>query len=181
MHLSGYSARGSAPHARGTCGINLLALNTFGISPARAGNIVFYFFIAEINRDQPRTRGEHEILIRHEKQLQGSAPHARGTSLHIIFFQHHPGISPARAGNISFFRSIIFNLRDQPRTRGEHYPIPPRLVLPQGSAPHARGTFLVDNLMTALDGISPARAGNILEKLDTKLRAKDQPRTRGEH
>ena len=73
------ASAGSAPHARGT----RLPLGSVPacprFSPACAGNTSKKPSSAKPSPVQPRMRGEHGPAIVRQEELDGSAPHARGT------------------------------------------------------------------------------------------------------
>ena len=73
------SAEGSSPHARGTRVCAQLAVATWGIIPACAGNTPESSTAASPTTDHPRMRGEHSRKEPRSWCNLGSSPHARGT------------------------------------------------------------------------------------------------------
>ena len=156
---------GSPPHARGTPSEASEKLSKTGITPARAGNTVSLSFIGVPKWDHPRTRGEHSISGLHSRWKSGSPPHARGTRYLTHQRCSDRRITPARAGNTTMIQSGKRSQRDHPRTRGEHAAPKGNKRAEKGSPPHARGTLVDAVLVEALDGITPARAGNTCREI----------------
>jgi len=70
---------GSPPHTRGTH-LRLVRFAGYGrITPAHAGNTLKYGDGAAIDKDHPRTRGEHCQVPTVHLSGKGSPPHTRGT------------------------------------------------------------------------------------------------------
>ncbi len=71
--------RGSPPPTRGTRGRNMTAKNSFGITPAYAGNTPPNSHPLKFSRDHPRLRGEHFLKYANSGISTGSPPPTRGT------------------------------------------------------------------------------------------------------
>ena len=131
---------GSSPHARGTPVEDVDVALDGGIIPACAGNTFDAAFACAVDRDHPRMRGEHRLMVSRSSFSPGSSPHARGTpaipqhSLRIV------GIIPACAGNTRRRCRTAWRNGDHPRMRGEHSRLRFSSASCLGSSPHARGT-----------------------------------------
>ena len=103
-----FSARlvlGSPPHTRGILLGKGGGTQTYGITPAHAGNTIFQLFDQLDKRDHPRTRGEYLRSGEGTPFKKGSPPHTRGIRRVGKVFLCEDGITPAHAGN-TFPRSI---------------------------------------------------------------------------
>ena len=132
---------GSPPHTRGTSSplynIDIL----LGITPAYAGNTIFFAGLDSLMWDYPRIRGEHPISynslyailgspprIRGEHEAinkaladrGGSPPHTRGTHRVCEYEAQSLRTTPAYAGNTKDYFSLCCISWDHPRIRGEH-------------------------------------------------------------
>ena len=90
---------GSAPHARGTHGVDLVAVPGQRFSPACAGNALTANSPHCPITVQPRMRGERTRWERAWIRWAGSAPHARGTRRTRVKREVAARFSPACAGN----------------------------------------------------------------------------------
>ena len=111
----------------------------------------------------------------------GSPPHTRGILCKCDCGNYKSGITPAHAGNTTWWSPSTETGRDHPRTRGEyllwHYYLRPS----QGSPPHTRGIPQPVPQPQPQPGITPAHAGNT-EGFPKIIHANgDHPRTRGEY
>ena len=111
---------GSAPRARGTRETPRPTTSPPRISPACAGNTNSSATPSWRSTDQPRVRGEHDLLGLSDKPGHGSAPRARGTPFGYVKLAAHDRISPACAGNTGRRSPSRSTAADQPRVRGEH-------------------------------------------------------------
>ena len=84
----------------------------------------------------------------------------RGTLFLYIIGQTHVGITPAHAGNTSFFPELDLDDWDHPRTCGEHRHCVQALDPNTGSPPHMRGTPIRKYIEPIIIRITPAHAGN---------------------
>ena len=105
----------------------------------------------------------------------------RGTLFWHIWRTGDIGIIPACAGNIRSSTSLHFAFRDHPRVCGEHLALRSSRSFFPGSSPRVRGTFLSPLALSALIGIIPACAGNILSSSARACTLRDHPRVCGEH
>ena len=151
---------GSPPLARGTAPYTFLDTFLHGITPACAGNSLFFFILLHYKWDHPRLRGEQNLFHRPAPCGAGSPPLARGTEVNALLGMTKMGITPACAGNRIDKRANVNRTRDHPRLRGEQTPY----------------TFLD----TFLHGITPACAGNSSLVLHNSKTSLDHPRLRGE-
>ena len=111
---------GSSPHMRGTHANAEQAERSFGIIPAHAGNTNQGGTIVDLVRDHPRTCGEHFWRGERWQEVTGSSPHMRGTRMLADGKHMIEGIIPAHAGNTPPGLRSARNMRDHPRTCGEH-------------------------------------------------------------
>ena len=172
---------GSPPLARGIPPLFLRMSSTLGITPACAGNTVWFLVYPLWFRDHPRLRGEYYYESHYGTRDEGSPPLARGILLMAAVNNCSPGITPACAGNTCAYRIFGQNQQDHPRLRGE-YSVPILMsimflgitpacagntlyrltnVVPiLGSPPLARGIRKSLYLYKTDSGITPACAGN---------------------
>ena len=111
----------------------------------------------------------------------GSPPLARGILTQCFHPPSQSRITPACAGNTSFFPSESPWLQDHPRLRGEYGRMTIRNHFTQGSPPLARGIQQQAHMGTQYHGITPACAGNTQSLQGKKKRGWDHPRLRGEY
>ena len=100
---------GSPPLAREphtSCAVNALAC---GITPARAGTTTGNFTRPKIDRDHPRSRGNHVEIRLHAVVIVGSPPLAREPQIFSYRARLVNGITPARAGT-----TMIAGMSDPP-------------------------------------------------------------------
>ena len=90
---------GSPPRMRGTVLSMTLEFLLWRITPAHAGNSLFYTSSIFCPGDHPRACGEQKLFYTSAVSIVGSPPRMRGTeSMQLLLFAH-PGITPAHAGN----------------------------------------------------------------------------------
>ena len=90
---------GSPPLARGIHTSTLYVIVGLRITPACAGNTLFYYNQPHITEDHPRLRGEYEPDWKRSMPIWGSPPLARGIHKSSAFRPTLNGITPACAGN----------------------------------------------------------------------------------
>ena len=151
---------GSPPLARGTDKAMPNVRTRFRITPACAGNRWQLPHIEGGDEDHPRLRGEQSTSWLALTLKRGSPPLARGTVSGENLGKLNGGITPACAGNSSFFNRSCCSSWDHPRLRGEQASISKRLFSHSGSPPLARGTVVYVRLCLENRGITPACAGN---------------------
>ncbi|QGT99537.1 hypothetical protein SYNTR_0944 [Candidatus Syntrophocurvum alkaliphilum] len=117
-----FKATGSPPHVRGIYYEEYQVRTIVRITPACAGNMVYFHHNKHIYWDHPRMCGEYYFRIAPNLLNIGSPPHVRGISLFSSLQLSVNRITPACAGNI-----ISLNLFDYPS---------------RGSPPHVRGIYL---------------------------------------
>ena len=101
--LSSNLVPGSPPPTRGTLTAEGGLWDSSGITPAYAGNTALCISTDNMPQDHPRLRGEHNWnRCQHAYQL-GSPPPTRGTPSSIGVGIAFPGITPAYAGNTSWW------------------------------------------------------------------------------
>ena len=151
---------GSSPHARGALLRSMPHIRARGIIPACAGSTRRSKSSDNANRDHPRMRGEHKILIFRCRPDWGSSPHARGALVRPLGDLQVAGIIPACAGSTALQLFGWRATRDHPRMRGEHRSRTTLRTAMQGSSPHARGAPPSPENPVQIVGIIPACAGS---------------------
>ena len=194
-------AKGSPPLARGIPPIDPHRTKDGRITPACAGNTVFFFISAIGEEDHPRLRGEYSRKCPTNHILRGSPPLARGIPIKAKITRSSSRITPACAGNTSGFSGFCSSCKDHPRLRGEYrqqslmlsrYRGSPRLrgeymsaasniTSAPGSPPLARGIQLIPGRRVSAIGITPACAGNTRRLTMAGCQYQDHPRLRGEY
>ena len=91
--------KGSPPLARGIPPIDPHRTKDGRITPACAGNTVFFFISAIGEEDHPRLRGEYSRKCPTNHILRGSPPLARGIPIKAKITRSSSRITPACAGN----------------------------------------------------------------------------------
>ena len=92
----------------------------YGITPARAGNIVKLLQFVTVEKDHPRSCGEYRWrLLVHGYRL-GSPPLVRGISSCFGSNGNLIRITPASAGNIPKGNRNASDTKDHPRSCGEY-------------------------------------------------------------
>ena len=172
---------GSSPLARGTLEHRPHIKAAPGLIPARAGNTSFPNDGAGIPWAHPRSRGEHEPCLCTQGSRRGSSPLARGTRSRPATPTSKSGLIPARAGNTWCWYTEAPVTGAHPRSRGEHMALSAGARRVSGSSPLARGTPGADELITPLNGLIPARAGNTRWSPTRTMSSWAHPRSRGEH
>ena len=142
--------KGSPPHAR-------------GIRPSSSRGWLMV-------RDHPRMRGEYFAKKSFLCCGSGSPPHARGILEKYIKLCRLDGITPACAGNTCFNQRFYPLKRDHPRMRGEYFDENKKVIVEQGSPPHARGIHCKTQDAVLWFGITPACAGNTSITLSLHIR-----------
>ena len=138
--ITGVMVEGSPPLTRGTLLCQVSDLDCRRITPAHAGNTIQQEASATRNRDHPRSRGEHVLLLPVAVSKIGSPPLTRGTHIKGAMKQCQLRITPAHAGNTSILIPSIRTRRDHPRSRGEHNKGGNTMNDRDGSPPLTRGT-----------------------------------------
>ena len=91
-----------------------------GITPAHAGNTIFFDIQVYKYRDHPRPCGEHNYGYCIKSKFGGSPPPMRGTLANKDFPEQSIGITPAHAGNTDIRMFVSLLRQDHPRPCGEH-------------------------------------------------------------
>ena len=151
------------------------------IIPADAGNTCRKLHACFSHSDHPRGCGEHVIVDRMPRLVEGSSPRMRGTP-HAGDCHHSAGrIIPADAGNTVYFVFVILSCQDHPRGCGEHHLRFGARGRPHGSSPRMRGTRRRGPADRRDRRIIPADAGNTLVWPPSVIQHGDHPRGCGEH
>ena len=172
---------GSSPLVRGAQLSVFLPVPMVGIIPARAGSTFRHDAGGLRAQDHPRSCGEHDPLVRAKSGLLGSSPLVRGAlvSRDLVFVVG--GIIPARAGSTPAQAASVRRRRDHPRSCGEHHPEQHQGQHGEGSSPLVRGALGRSSRYWPVPGIIPARAGSTFSSRTGACRARDHPRSCGEH
>ena len=152
-----------------------------GIIPAYAGSTTLGFRFDLGVRDHPRIRGEHQESQQRRLGPPGSSPHTRGALADFDPGSFRVGIIPAYAGSTVVADTLLENLKDHPRIRGEHSGVMNITRLSGGSSPHTRGAQHDLGEKRGAQRIIPAYAGSTLFEDEFVVNEGDHPRIRGEH
>ncbi len=113
--------------------------------------------------------------------MTGSSPLVRGALVVEDEEVDGAGIIPARAGSTKPVCHVLPDLRDHPRSCGEHRLTRFRQLKLLGSSPLVRGAQAYDVPFSVSDGIIPARAGSTRSSCPPACACRDHPRSCGEH
>ncbi len=174
-------AVGPTPHARGPRRPGRTASPGSGTNPACAGTTGPGCCSGPGARDQPRMRGDHEILSALGIDTRGPTPHARGPRVNTLIPDSLMGTNPACAGTTGEPGTPRRASRDQPRMRGDHTPAVSFRLGEAGPTPHARGPQQRPAGHRVRPGTNPACAGTTSTPCVPRPRSRDQPRMRGDH
>ena len=109
-HSSMYSVAlnhpGTSPHARGPLLQGVHDLNVVGNIPACAGTTAVIGYNAELDKEHPRMRGDHEMPQLDKIRRTGTSPHARGPLYALQSRGRARGNIPACAGTTRRFKSL---------------------------------------------------------------------------
>ena len=130
------------------------------ITPAHAGNTSCHSARLRWPWDHPRACGEYIVWNLDLPDLQGSPPRMRGILRCCPSASVGSGITPAHAGNTSFFVLPFLLYWDHPRACGEYTSLPYVIGMPMGSPPRMRGILQKFINTYKKDRITPAHAGN---------------------
>ena len=171
---------GSPPHARGKVICHCEMDMYHGITPACAGKRGLVRYMAHLDKDHPRMRGEKFTAARCQPKGKGSPPHARGKVSGGFPCQPHSRITPACAGKRMLGEWEARQNKDHPRMRGEKSSLRVPNPMGTGSPPHARGKGLIFCNGDAIYRITPACAGKSAPVSPLDRIGWDHPRMRGE-
>ncbi len=155
---------GSPPRMRGTDTGYVKTNGASGITPAHAGNSLQPHSFDLLLWDHPRACGEQCEIIINRHCFKGSPPRMRGTDNATIKYFGISGITPAHAGNRMTERTSLYHTKDHPRACGEQQQTTAPDTQQQGSPPRMRGTVLHPRHAYAGMRITPAHAGNRLNR-----------------
>ena len=172
---------GSSPLSRGIPRLLPVHIDAARIIPALAGNTLSRGLWQLSAWDHPRSRGEYVTWRLSSCPPGGSSPLSRG--IHKLAEKHSVAVRiiPALAGNTRLPARTGAPQPDHPRSRGE-YRSPGTTYDPTtGSSPLSRGILGEYGLMTQIQGIIPALAGNTRIMATPYPNVTDHPRSRGEY
>ena len=89
---------GSPPLTRGPRAVQLRVRRSLRITPAHAGTTCESYLVVGIDRDHPRSRGDHAFVLAKIASRAGSPPLTRGPLYSRDQRTVSPGITPAHAG-----------------------------------------------------------------------------------
>ena len=171
-----------------------------GITPACAGKRKCAWPFRCTCRDHPRACGEKPAAELEAAKQRGSPPRVRGKVRQPAGQVRHQGITPARAGKVAAHlperpgdgitparagkstettapRTMV---RDHPRACGEKLAAELEKARSEGSPPRVRGKGWNASRCAPCPGITPARAGKRICKMQNSRSARDHPRACGE-
>ena len=151
---------GSPPRVRGTVASAGNQSSNLRITPACAGNRTACIAEYGVWEDHPRVCGEQDFKSNRNSKLTGSPPRVRGTGGKYPEKAAIDGITPACAGNRTACIAEYGVWEDHPRVCGEQDFKSNRNSKLTGSPPRVRGTGGKYPEKAAIDGITPACAGN---------------------
>ncbi len=172
---------GLSPLARGTRNSLRIRQQKYRFIPAGAGNTALLCRSRSVPTVYPRWRGEHGNRSLNSTPASGLSPLARGTHLSPYEFYAPSRFIPAGAGNTASHSIRWFSMTVYPRWRGEHTPLPMKVLRIGGLSPLARGTRLCQQYSALGTRFIPAGAGNTRVFLRRWLTLAVYPRWRGEH
>ena len=151
------------------------------IIPAHAGSTPNNTVEFSNIQDHPRSRGEHTVRHRSDRNPHGSSPLTRGAPGRKDTRECRRRIIPAHVGSTCAHERRVLKITDHPRSRGEHSGAFPSLRWKRGSSPLTRGAPTSRRTVMQRFGIIPAHAGSTLDGGDAEHARTDHPRSRGEH
>ena len=162
----GHSDTGSSPHTRDKCGCWNGFNSRRGIIPAYAGQIRTAILPRIHEGDHPRIRGTNNCLMACFLITSGSSPHTRDKCLYRRFTRCFCRIIPAYAGQMKNKVLLAVGHRDHPRIRGTNLSVLGIIDSKQGSSPHTRDKFFLNEYLYFHSRIIPAYAGQIVTFLN---------------
>ena len=111
----------------------------------------------------------------------GSSPLTRGARGSWGLLLNCDGIIPAHAGSTFSHAAGQISPQDHPRSRGEHHTHDASQMIRRGSSPLTRGARDQGDVVYGPRGIIPAHAGSTQRSRLAAPKARDHPRSRGEH
>ena len=131
---------GSPPRVRGTVLARVLWMSSKRITPACAGNSLYFDLLPRALQDHPRVCGEQFCVGVPTGKVIGSPPRVRGTANEVTTSTTTDRITPACAGNSGGSYWMRTHPQDHPRVCGEQR-LPGRYSpTGRGSPPRVRGT-----------------------------------------
>ncbi len=172
---------GLSPLARGARHSQADPATALRFIPAGAGNTPASSVYSARSPVYPRWRGEHVITECSSPRALGLSPLARGTLEPVFLSARNFRFIPAGAGNTVRIGFENLYAPVYPRWRGEHTPLPMKVLRIGGLSPLARGTRLCQQYSALGTRFIPAGAGNTRVFLRRWLTLAVYPRWRGEH
>ena len=125
--------------------------------------------------------GEYTSEQWRKENGQGSPPRVRGILARPVKPSKQPGITPACAGNTSYFKNLLPLVKDHPRVCGEYKSLGGNGTGEKGSPPRVRGIHIFYMQSLWMPRITPACAGNTIQVLSVTHNFQDHPRVCGEY
>ena len=172
---------GLSPLARGPRNSLRIRQQKYRFIPAGAGNTALLCRSRSVPTVYPRWRGEHGNRSLNSTPASGLSPLARGTLEPVFLSARNFRFIPAGAGNTVRIGFENLYAPVYPRWRGEHTPLPMKVLRIGGLSPLARGTRLCQQYSALGTRFIPAGAGNTRVFLRRWLTLAVYPRWRGEH
>ena len=131
--------------------------------------------------EHPRIRGENTLPNPKQLRRCGTSPHTRGKPRVRLMFQQFLGNIPAYAGKTNYFGSVVAEMEEHPRIRGENPRQTPPRRPPRGTSPHTRGKPHSTLRWPAGRRNIPAYAGKTVWRGKIWVKIQEHPRIRGEN
>ena len=151
--------QGTSPRTRGKRLHSGVGVGCGGNIPAHAGKTLVMGFIADVNVEHPRARGENLVKFDNGFETRGTSPRTRGKPGRGSGAGGTPRNIPAHAGKTSPSHFAIVGFREHPRARGENTPDNYGGSIIRGTSPRTRGKRLRVRNVEFLAGNIPAHAG----------------------
>ena len=194
--------QGTSPRTRGKRLHSGVGVGCGGNIPAHAGKTLVMGFIADVNVEHPRARGENLVKFDNGFETRGTSPRTRGKPGRGSGAGGTPRNIPAHAGKTCGAPYTPAPNQEHPRARGENVAFPfrhrgfqgtsprtrgkrPRWCAAphpeRGTSPRTRGKPAVTWCGLPKGRNIPAHAGKTPSKTTTPSVAQEHPRARGEN
>ncbi len=129
--------------------------------------------------DHPRACGANLVAASPLLLVGGSSPRMRGKPAEAVGEDDAERIIPAHAGQTWLYRRMVSSSPDHPRACGANCGNLPRIAATSGSSPRMRGKPQRLELLSTLDRIIPAHAGQTHFSVRPSVCLSDHPRACG--
>ena len=151
--------QGTSPRTRGKRLHSGVGVGCGGNIPAHAGKTLVMGFIADVNVEHPRARGENLVKFDNGFETRGTSPRTRGKPGRGSGAGGTPRNIPAHAGKTCGAPYTPAPNQEHPRARGENVAFPFRHRGFQGTSPRTRGKHSRQLWWKHHPGNIPAHAG----------------------